>query len=258
MRVDTNTWAVLLTRTVPDVVGSLTACVLAGVAVWLTGRRRGLYLLSLVGFLSGVLVFTNLHVLHDYYAYAIGIFLVAAVGWGVVSLLELEKPLPRAAATVLLGLAVVGSVEHYYHGFYRVQAANRTGMVKLGALVARVTPPDKVVLGFGLDWSSELPFYAERRALIWPSWMAQDPGAPAFQRAIREIGVHRIGSIVLCSFRPDEHTSGRDLPFQPSENVEGWLDEITHRIGFDPQPMYADGYCAVFARQANVVPTGSR
>src|SRR4030095_7410394 len=107
-----NTWAVLFNRTVPDVVGSLTACVLAGVAAWLTGRRRGLYLLSLVGFLSGVLVFTTLRVLHDYYAYATGIFLVAAVGWGVVSMLELEKPLPRAAATVLLGLSVGGSVAH--------------------------------------------------------------------------------------------------------------------------------------------------
>ena len=87
---------------------------LAGLAVWSTGRRRGLYLLSLLGFLSGTLLFTNLHVVHDYYAYATGIFLVAAVAWGVVSLLERPGPWPQVAALALLGFAMAVSIHQYY------------------------------------------------------------------------------------------------------------------------------------------------
>ena len=251
MRLDADTWRVVVTRAVPDVTGSLVACGLAGVAVGATRRRRGLYLLSLLGFLSGFLIFTNLHVVHNYYIYATGIFLVAAVGWGVVALLEEGHPWSRVAAIAFLAFATAVSVHQYYQRFYPIQAAQRTGMVQLAAVVARLTPPDKVVLGFGLAWSSELPFYAERRALIWPPWMDQGPEAPDLQRAIREIGVERIGSMVLCAFRPDETVPGRDQPFRPSADVERWLAEATRRLRFDPRPTYADRNCAVFATRGD-------
>jgi hypothetical protein len=256
MRFQADTWRVLLTRTVPDVAGHLAPCLLAGVAVWWTGRRRALYLLSILGFLGGILIFTNLHVVHDYYAYATGIFLVAAVAWGVVSLLEGPGPWSRAAALALLGVALTVSVHQYYRRFYPIQATNHTGMPRLAAAVAGVTAPDAVVLGYGLTWSSELPFYAERRALIWPPWMDQGLGGPDFQRALRDTGVDRIGSLVLCAYRPDQDIPGVSERYRPGPDPERWLAEITRRLGLDPRPTHADEHCAVFAR-GNVGSTGS-
>ena len=196
--------------------------------------------------------------MHDYYAYATGIFLVAAVAWGVVSLLERPGPWPQVAALALLGFAMAVSIHQYYQRFYPLQAANRTEMTHLAAVVAGVTPPDAIVLAFGLDWSSELPLYAERRALVWPLWMDQEPEGPDFRRALRDIGIERIGSIVLCSYRPDQDTPGRTRPFRPSADVERWLLETTRRIGFDPKPTYADRYCAVFATRPSAVAPGGR
>jgi hypothetical protein len=87
--------------------------------------------------------------------------------------------------------------------------------------------------------------------------MDQAPDGPDLQRAIREIGVERIGSMVLCSYRPDETVPGRDQPFRPSEDVERWLAEATRRLRFDQRPTYADRNCAVLATRANGVAASS-
>jgi hypothetical protein len=207
----------------------------------------GLYGISLVGSGAGFLIFTNLFVVHDYYAYASGLFLVAAVAWGVVSLLEEESRWRRVTGVLLLGTCTGLAMTTYYQRLYPVQRANGPWAPELVSAVARVTPPDKVVVGFGLDWSSELPYYAGRRGLMWPSWMNHDPSDPEFRQAIEGIGFHRIGSMVLCLVRPGIDTPGRDRAFKLGRGAERWLSAAAQALHVEAAPVYVDPYCALYA-----------
>jgi ABC-type transport system involved in cytochrome c biogenesis permease component len=68
----------------------LGSCALAGLVA--LGAAVGskhymrLVVLSLVGFLVPMLIFTNVHIVHNYYQYANGLFLLAAVSFGLTNL----------------------------------------------------------------------------------------------------------------------------------------------------------------------------
>jgi hypothetical protein len=82
-------------RTLSDILGwrpviglQLVIFILLWVALLFLGKRNKLYIASLSVFIAVILVFTNLHVVHNYYAYANGIFVIAAIGFGILGLLE--------------------------------------------------------------------------------------------------------------------------------------------------------------------------
>ena len=53
---------------------------------------------------------------------------------------------------------------------------------------------------FGLDWSAELPYYAERRALMWAGFMPQDPRSPEFTQAVADIRSSKDSKLDLAVF----------------------------------------------------------
>lgn len=52
------------------------------------GERRKLYAISIFVFLCTILTFANLHVVHNYYQYANGIFIIVATGFSILGLIE--------------------------------------------------------------------------------------------------------------------------------------------------------------------------
>jgi hypothetical protein len=67
-RFDRDAWGILVFRTVPDISGRTTGAVLPIAGLALARRRRLRYAISLAAFLLPLLAFTNLHVIHNYYA----------------------------------------------------------------------------------------------------------------------------------------------------------------------------------------------
>jgi hypothetical protein len=120
-------------------------------------------------YLTLPLVFTNLYAMHEYYACASMVFLVGAVtlaaagldargGW--------RSQLGRCLAVVFVAFALNDYVEHYY----RIQSAEDLESAGVCQAVREQTSPDDVILVLGCDWSSEVPYYCRRRALMVPSW----------------------------------------------------------------------------------------
>src|SRR5205807_9432933 len=136
------------------------------------------FLICIFGFLSAFLIFTNLHVVHNYYAYSNGIFLIAAVSWTIVGLLEGAR-WRKVLGTALFLFCISNSIQGYYGRLYNFQKNNSTAFPSLAFAIKNVTEPGDVVLIFSKSWTSELPYYSERRALIWPWWMPQDIDAQA-------------------------------------------------------------------------------
>jgi hypothetical protein len=251
-RLSAEPWSILIHRTVPDLVGRLPALILPSLAIVVCPRRWRWQVLSMTAFFLPFLIFMNLHVVHNYYSYANGLFLVLAVAWAMEGLLEGGWGQRHLAYGLLVGCTAIAILGYYrpdrqlefpsysggdFKGYYREQVTNDTGAMLLGAAVAAGTPSDSVIVGVGLDWSSEVPFYADRRALMIPNWTARDLDTMIMRNALEHLHGENIGGLLSCP--------------AVSQEVH-FVAELLERLGLDPTPTSAQ-WCSLFtlpARQA--------
>jgi hypothetical protein len=124
-------------------------------------RVNQIMLAATMAYLAHVLVFFNLNLIHDYYLFEEGLFLLLAVACALITLLTHASPrwtwapLFLATSMLLTGLAY-GWTKCNYHDFAFEQA---------GCLLKQAKQPGAFVT-FGFDWSSRVPFEAGRKALM--------------------------------------------------------------------------------------------
>jgi hypothetical protein len=192
------TWGVIIGR-FPELVGLPPLAWLmlgATLAVTLVHRRRWRETLACLGaWLLAPAVFTNLHFVHDYYANANGIFLLAAISFAIVGLLE--DPATRVAggvvAMVALGTAVCGHAVLYGPR----QATNSAEVLQAAEHIQAATAEDSVIVCLSHDWSSLVPYYARRRALTLPMETERPMPAEVVRRAFVGLRGEKLGAIVL-------------------------------------------------------------
>jgi hypothetical protein len=195
-RFSLETWTTLFSRIVPDLLGTSMILLVPVLGFCLTRRRIASALLCSGGFLATFLTFTNLHVIHDYYPYANGAFLLAAVGWSIVGLLE-GNGWQKYVGGALFAVCVASSVWGYYARIYTIQTLDPPYLIHLGREINAMTGPEDVVLVLGHDWSSEVPYYSQRRALMWPKWMGEDFDSPQMKTALARLAGFRLGALVV-------------------------------------------------------------
>jgi hypothetical protein len=195
-RLSSQLWLTLLNRTVPDAIGQ-SALLVAAVALVIAGRRRRvLFVACGVLFVSVPLTFTNLHVVHNYYAYANGVFLIAAIGWCVVGSLERAERW-RWLGAGLLVCTISASLWRYQQVYLPLQRQNPTLLLDTARIVQTSTTADDAVLILGLDWDPTLPYYAQRRALM--NRDHRPPSDPVMQRALANLRDRPVGAMVVCA-----------------------------------------------------------
>jgi hypothetical protein len=199
-------------RAVPYSVGHPLVVVAAMLGIVIAQRRRALFALALGGFLAHFAVFAPLDSTQDYYWYGMGIFLVAATGIAAVALLECDDA-RRHLAWLILGLVSVCCVRSYQTHMLPYQRhdayANPDWVVRLARAVTEATRPEDVVVAFGLDWNPEMPYYAGRRALMWPGWCDAQPDSADVARAHANLDAHQVGAVVNCPRGAPEATVAR-------------------------------------------------
>jgi hypothetical protein len=134
-------------------------------------RRRALILWGVGLFLCFFMVFENLLFVHHYYAVANAVYLCFALAVGFGALIE-----SRPRQTLLLVAALLAVIEvnlSFFLGGYLFEDESRgfddrDPVLRAAAFVRGHTPPSAPLLVYGDDWNSELPYYAERRALLVP------------------------------------------------------------------------------------------
>ena len=230
-----STWQTLLTQIIPDLIGNPLILVLLFLSLLLARHRVLAFLISIVGFFSAFFIFTNLYVIHNYYAYASGVFLIAAISWCIVGLLE-GKWWHRLLGLALFLICVVNSIAAYNDRLYFIQKLGDSDITNVTRAIKNVTQPNDVILVFGRDWSSDVPYYAERRAIVWPAWTWLEP---QLGEAIGALGNNRIGAVVLCN--------GTEQNAQLIQNVAGLVGNIG-------KPSFRDPACTVYP---SAIPTSS-
>jgi hypothetical protein len=195
--------------------------------IFVPALRRKHFLLCLALWASGILIFFNLHYVHTYYAYANGIFLVAAVGIVIIGLLE------RSGAWSWIGIyflaACMGAfVVQYVVGLYNVQRINFRGTSAAAEILNKATKPDDVLLVYGLDWSSELPYEAHRRAIMDRNGFAPDP---SLKFALDHLAPLKLGGVVICG---------------PTRNYPDPLDRLLQSLAFQTRPYASASDCDIY------------
>jgi hypothetical protein len=135
--------------------------------------------LLLAGFLP-LFIFTNLHIVHSYYQMASGIFLLMALGISVTAVGDrLFEKVP-----IIYGLLLAFFVAANYYSFSiksdymdaRTSVINSQNnlILNIADYIKAHTNEDDVVMWHGFEWSSEAPFYAERKSLTVANWMGAE------------------------------------------------------------------------------------
>jgi len=192
------TWGVIVSR-FPELVGLPPLAWLmlgATLAVTLVHRRRWRETLVCLGaWLIAPAVFTNLYFVHDYYANANGILLIAAVAFAIVGLLEDSGT--RIAGLVLGAVAIVTAV--WGHGvlYGPRQAVNSAEVLEAAEYIQSATPEDSVIVCLSNDWSPLVSYYARRRALNVVMESERPMPQDVVRRAFAGLAGEKVGAIVL-------------------------------------------------------------
>lgn len=146
--------------------------ILATLALGRKSAVSGVVLVCVALFLIPFLVFTNLHMVHNYYQSANAIFWSVAAGLSVFYIIRRFLK-SRTQQTVVLGLFMLSNYYYFGQDYYHdkttpITSANRT--MQLAEFIKAETPPDLPVIFGGFDSSSEPSFYTERKSITLPFW----------------------------------------------------------------------------------------
>lgn len=192
------------------------------VVILLLNRRFGKYaLLCFLAFLFGPLVFMNLYVVHDYYFYANGIFLSITLGFVFISFLQKNNRLFIIRSLPFLICLAIMYITFFSSPYYRLQKRNDLVIQPLARAVNSHTEENDVILIYGFDWNSELPYYSQRRALMdrWELPIESDK----FQRALKALGDDKITAMVIGQSR---------------QNDEPFIQQRVTKFNLSPEPVF--------------------
>ena len=162
----------ILLRAIPEAVG-WPGLALILIGLWrLRGGTRTTLLVLIALYFIPWLVFTNLHFVHNYYQCSNAIFLVAALA---VVLSEAVVRLPRAAVLIALCGVVIGCLgaSRWYLAMER-DDLTESPPYRTALFLKQVLPKEEIIVVVGSDWSCEVAFYAEKRAIYLPNWCPYD------------------------------------------------------------------------------------
>lgn len=206
-------WKTLTTNLTPIAGLLIVSCV----AVVFGGRWRKWILGIAALFVAAPMTFPVLYAWHEYYFVANGVLLLVAGGLALSALVE--STLSRWVVwSVIFGMHAI-QCWGYFHFLYPTQRLPFEGGSGLTRLLRDITDPQDVLLIAGNDWSSVIPFYAERRALMIRTHLENDPAY--LDRAFAGVADESVPVLILVGALREN----RDF-----------LAQATRRFDIDPTP----------------------
>jgi hypothetical protein len=221
----------------PDALGYAWPILFAGAV--LANFRHRMSLLAIASamlFLIPVGLFTNLYLVHDYYATANAIFACAAAAFLIAGI-----GTKRPSAAVIMTLALIGGMLlRIYWVEWPNATQNLTGhpYLRAGELVREKTPEGTTLIALGVDWSSEVHYYAQRKGIALPGWATLEQVKQIAGNPDRFMGGLPIAAVADCR---------QPGAYMPEANA--LLDEFVARFASHAKRLQADGGCAVYIRE---------
>lgn len=199
-----------------------------GLLLLLAHKYRKQALWCFLFFIFGPLVLINLFWEHNYYSYASGLFFLLSLGFCIVSLLENDK-WKVLTQVLILPLIILFLHRTYFLDFYPVQKRNNLSLQSLSRAVKAYTKENDVILIYGFDWSSALPYYSQRRALMdkWGLPFAERK----FQLVLKQLGKDRITAMVIAGNKRSDGS---------------FIEQRVKNLNLLPNPAYRDWFVDLY------------
>jgi hypothetical protein len=152
-----------------------------------------------LAFLMGPILFANLYYRHDYYYSANAVLLLISAGLLLAGMWE-SSTFPKAAKRVVLVLFFGSQLLAFYRGYgfnHRRELPQPPG---IASVIRDVVPPDGVVLIYGWDWDSLIPYYSQRRAIMVPGGRETELGV--LEDIVRQLPPRQIGALLIKQRTP--------------------------------------------------------
>ncbi len=189
-----------LLRATNNHIGNIGAAVVVLVVyAWMCRRWNWIAATCVALYAGTILLFFNLHVVHEYYPYSNAVFLVVATGVLITCVLRI--PGPRGWIGVALLVLEIGACGfRYFTHYYPIQSTNAPGRPEVAAMIEDTTRSQDVILILGLEWSPELPYQSHRRAIM-DTTLGRSPASwslPPIKHAIANQGAGKVAALVAC------------------------------------------------------------
>jgi hypothetical protein len=207
---------------------------LIGVSLFIAKKRiRAFLLLSLVLFFLPILIFFNLHSVHDYYQVASTLFLIAALSISISEVLpnQFDKFRFTPVITLLLVLNNLTSFNNAGYSNTMKETFNKSNSDILAAsdIIKRHTNENSGIIIFGAPFGSgELGYYSERKSCSFP----YQPGNKSFDlmwnKPSMYLGNLKLGAIVFIGINLQIISAQSNVKvssglFKVSENCYVWI-----------------------------------
>jgi hypothetical protein len=172
-------------------------------------------------FFAPLLVFTNLHLVHDYYQTECALFALAALAVSVGGFVpRISKQ--ALAAPAITAVIVASNLLHFHEGYWDALtmkwSVSTTRTLTIAEVLKRYTPEDSAFVAFGYDWSSELAYYSERKSFtVAPFFRNYDR---AWLEPEAYLGGAELGAIVGC---PNARGPSREQFLKRFEADARWM-----------------------------------
>jgi hypothetical protein len=161
-------------------------------------RIRNIVISSLVLGIAPLFIFTNLHLVHEYYQTANVIFLIFGVS---VVLGGFLLPMIGPGATMLMIAAIATSnyvalCQNYLPQIKQVFNKTNRDLV-VGEVLKHELPLGSQFVAFGNDWNSSFAYLAQRKSFTVPPWFTSYKDVIANPE--KYVDANRLGGLVSCS-----------------------------------------------------------
>jgi len=160
---------------------------------------RTLYFIALAMFALPLVLFTALHLHHDYYQSANLLFLFGALA-AAITLWASKVSSTRYAAALVTALLVLGNLAQFAYTYGGIVTrkfnVDNEPSIAVTDLLRNKTPRDSAFVAFGCDWTSVLGYYAERKSFTAPNYFLNYDDL--WNNPEKYLGGLELGAVVIC------------------------------------------------------------
>jgi hypothetical protein len=223
-------WCIRL-RDLPNTLGN--AWYVAAFGLMILGLRRRQFwwcATLLMGFISGYIFFPELRIANPYYLVENAIFLCAIVAVVTNNFLRLQQ---YVVGYSYFAIIVVGQLWAFHSGIYGMALKDdlhKHPYYLAGLAIRAATPPDSVIVGFGMGWGADVPYFADRLGVIIPNWApAATVRRMLFEQRDRWFGGRKLGAVIDCTVFESQRIDRNLEPIRDAlkQELAGQTIEVT-------------------------------
>ena len=151
--------------------------------------------------LTGPLLFSNLYAVHEYYYFSTALIATASVGIVLAGLCSSQK-LGRSIKFGFLFAFLFLQGANFYSGYGSTLFKLPEPPPAFVNLIQEAVPADEVVVIYGWDWNTLIPYYAQRRVILIP--FSEENNNEKLEQVLSSLGEIRIAALVMAGTHKEE------------------------------------------------------